>query len=482
GTGRKGQNYLELFDFLEGEAAFDAAELQKKFAGTKLLDHHRSIQTRLKELLLKAMRNLHGGKSLDSRLRQMLEDIEFLFAKRQLKQCRKKVLAAKALASEFQKEAVLLQLLNWEQEIFLSVQGEESEAFFARMEREVELSMARFATTSGLHRLHEYMRAMYRQNHRIRDAQTRQRLDLLLQNPLLTKAPDPANFLATVYFKNIMGLALILQGKKAEARRMFEGLMTVWDAHPRQIPANAELYLGHFNNCLNIIATADLGPDGFSAALKKLRSVQGLPKSVSLKFQRISYVQEILYFLNHGGFAPGDPLTEEIKHWLDRNRKKISPARDLVLSHNIAQLLFLSGDFSGANRWLLRILNYPKGRERQDVRDFARLFQLVLQYELGNLDLQAYLTRSTKRYFTRTQKGKDFETAVLDFMRKAPAQLTRKEKMAYWEALKATLEEIIARKGEPRPVGILNLIFWAESKIRGISIREEYARRLAEAN
>jgi hypothetical protein len=172
----------------------------------------------------------------------------------------------------------------------------------------------------------------------------------------------------------------------------------------------------------------------------------------------------------------------ELNHWLDQHKDKLSDVRLLIFYYNITLYYFAHSQFSQAQKWLLKILHFPPTEARADIRDFARVFQLVLQYELGNLDVQEYLLRSAYRYFNRTQKLHEYEEAILTFVRKEQknAGISRKATYSAFETLQESLQKIRSEAEGAEPVGFQVMLFWIESHLEGVPLKVYYARKVAE--
>jgi len=137
---------------------------------------------------------------------------------------------------------------------------------------------------------------------------------------------------------------------------------------------------------------------------------------------------------------------------------------------------FVRGEWSEANRWVMTILGFPEGSERQDIRDFARIFQVFLQFELGNLDLNEYLVRSTYRYMSRNRRYNDFERAILKFIRSTLQTVGKQERHQILRDFLADVEGLQSRYGRKSILGLDEVVFWAQAREEGISVAEFYQR------
>lgn len=466
GAGRSQSNYLLLFDCLNAMEVFDENALRSQLSGQPFLNHLPSTIHRLYALLLKSLRTLHDTDSIDAKLRTMDFEIEVLLAKQQFREARRIIGRAKALAREYEREGMLLALLDCEKRMFLLAPEGDGEAFHAVMAREEEAAMSRFVRQRRLLALHERVRNL------ARTASPGELADLPELNALQKEVPG--GLICSVYWHNIQGIALLNALDYFAAHRLYQNLMALWEEQAHRIPDQADLYLGCANNYLNACLFG-LEHIEFLSSAQSLRSLDNLPAAASLKLRRIVYSHELNYSINFGKYDEGVQLVAEIENWLRESEQQLDVSRRLAFYYNIANFHFGFGQVSEANRWINRILNLPRGPERPDIRDFARLFQLVIQYELGHLDLQEYFLRSSYRYFARSRKLTEFEAALIDFMKemgKVPEQSPAF--FAACEQLHTQLDAMWMDKWEKAPLGLELTLFWVKSKLKRVPFREHF--------
>ena len=110
-AGKEGKNYKQLFYAIARQKEYDEPRLRqeikeiKKFSITK---------HRLYHSLLRCLRLYHSRSSASSRLYEMLHNIEILFDKGLLPECARMVKQAQRVASLYDKDLILLELLEWE--------------------------------------------------------------------------------------------------------------------------------------------------------------------------------------------------------------------------------------------------------------------------------------------------------------------------------------------------------------------------------
>ena len=101
--------------------------------------------------------------------------------------------------------------------------------------------------------------------------------------------------------------------------------------------------------------------------------------------------------------------------------------------------------------------------------------------ELGDLDLPEYMLRSAYRYFRRTDKLYAFEKEIIDLMKFLLRQgdTGSDEIRERLQDFVAALTELFKNPEGTRLLGIMEMRFWAEAKLAGLSLKAYYLQQRA---
>jgi hypothetical protein len=123
------------------------------------------------------------------------------------------------------------------------------------------------------------------------------------------------------------------------------------------------------------------------------------------------------------------------------------------------------------------IRNYPK-ETLEEYYNFARIFILLIYFELGHESLLESEMRSAKRYFSIREKLYPLEKTILSFIRASlkpeGIKATRKD----FADLKARISELKNSPYEQQLFSLFDWMAWVENKINGTSMEETVQRRL----
>lgn len=472
-------NYLEFFDMVARMQEYDEEKLMRKLKGTKLAENLASVKYQLTQLILRILRQYHAGASVDMQIREYLNEIEILYAKGLVKLARKSLKKALELANRHERLELLLELFDWE----LSIIFRESKKEYLKPVENMLDKRKRVLDLMGNQM--EYSEARYRQRTlsrlkpRVRVPEEWVPFQELLQLSIFQNYGEAKTFISRIMYWEAHGLHYFVKGDFQKSFEMYEELIQLWEAHPEYIEVQERRY---FSN-LSFYVSVAMGSENHEAFLEGMKKVYAFKPSDyfgQIHRAEFAYHNELIYRLNFGPYEEGLKVVNKIDVWLEKDRQYISQNKIITSMYNATTFFFLFGDFHRALRWLNKLISFEKAGTRQDIQDYARIFQLIIHNELGNYDLLDYLFRSTYRYLKKREKLYEYERLIIGYIRSSSRFTSPQEFKDAFQELKTNLEDMARKPGVRRPVGLQELIFWLESKIKGIGMREFYEIKLRE--
>jgi hypothetical protein len=477
GAGPAHGNCLALLDALLAMPAWEAAHLAKRLPDGALRANLSSNKTRLADLILDALRLLHHGKDVRATLRDRIADVELLIGKSLFKLANKRLHKAKTLARHYEEEASYLQLLHLELRLLAHQPMQHTAHILAS---EMPDCLLRLQAIQSHYLIYERLRLHARLHGRARTPEAQASLESI-RTDLLLAAPAPASDLhfANLLRDQALGTIHLLTGDFGAARAIFAPLIARWEAAPDFISHHTHVYLSCLNNYLGTCLSVESTHPQFLKAVIAARQIKGVASHARLRADQVAYVHELNYRLNFSTLDQSKDFVAEIAGWLDQHDTQLDAANFLSLTYNLTLFHFMYGAYKSANAWLQRILNFPDTPARADIRDFAPILQLVLQYALQNFDLADYLLRNASRRMQREGRHLILETAVLEWfkrLQKASLQSTAAQRVSLQQLL-AELHALSQQPGRP-PLGLNELILWAESHLQGIPLAQHFRQRM----
>lgn len=463
-------NALLLFDAILSLKEYDEDELKRQLKGQSVARYLSSEKTNLYRFVLKSMRMFHAEKSVDRQLKELMTDVRFLFDKRLYDLSIKELDKAKKLAIEFERHLVLLEILFLERIIIFETETKDVKPRVEQIHRDIGQTLEQIRRFSDLAHFSDLVFVASRSRFHVRDGQILSKLHDLSKEKLFSSPPPDDNFSLYYQYLFVRGMYHLNAGEYDQAYWFYQKQVEHWDSYPAFINEERQRYKKSLTNYLNCC----LGLGRFEEFPHILGRIRAVPcasiDEEAEEFQSVYYM-ELIYCMNINRFELAEALLPEIQKGLKKYEGKVSKARELAFYHNIAVMLFLQHKHKEALAWVKRILNDGKSDSRQDIQHFARLFQLVLDYEIGSTVLFEHELRTTQRYLRQNNSYFDFEAVVMQYLRRL-ADADKSEKKELFNTFLDKLNVIKTDPTHRKTLGIEELVCWADSHVRGVPMTE----------
>jgi hypothetical protein len=460
-----------LFKAIEALDEDDNEALAESLSGTELITNLAVYRNRLQVLILRSLRTLYASRWAGSEIRQMLEEVELLYERRMYALCQKRLEKALDLARMHQQESMLLEICEWRRKLVHKASLSHQNELLDEIWQEEVACLQRIQVEREASNAHERMRV----GARLRlISRTNEEAG---QPASLTPAPH-SNFIAQIHQLSALGIVAFSKNEFQFALEIYDKIMGLWESEPMRILDHPDIYLQTYNNHLGGLLIGGQNHSKFLQSVHKLRQLDSLPRHTRVHFQWVAFHQELVFSMNFSGYEATLALVLEIEAWIAANTQEILTPRLLAFYFNITMFFFVNGEYARANKWLGRILNQPGQAERRDIRNFARILQVLLQYEMKDFDLNEYLVRSAYRYLNRKDELYAFEMAIFDLIRQCTNHVDEASRQPVYEAFKASMQEF--RSHNQSALGHGELLLWVESKLTGVSPRLLFEHKLRE--
>lgn len=462
--------YLQLFEVMEAQNRPDEAAIQE---GLPHLSPSRlpNVKNYLERTILKSLGNYYQDSSIDAKMQFMLGCVRILYSKALLKEAVKKLKKAKKLAYRHERFPVLFELLRWERKM----SGRHHSA--AQVEKALMESLAEERKVLALmQNVGEISERFYRvyiryvKNGVVRTPDQKLALDALMDHEIL-KDPDRAlTFQAKILQNNTWFIYYESIGKSEQGFGFLKNMAKLFADNPVFILDETRNYVSTLNNLLICQKELKLQTDFFST----LQTFRNLPKKIPkgqkehielLVFPR-SYLLEMDYHLECRTFHNLPPIIEKLEKGLKQLETKIHKLYLIALQNKLALAWFSLGNHREALRWLNKTLNNSDVSLRPDVLSFARMFMLILHYELGNIDLLDHLGKSSYGYLFKKNTLYRSEKILLKFFsEKLPKLVTEAQRLKAFQNLKEKLAQHAETENILQTLSPFDFLEWIDDKI-----------------
>ena len=473
------KSYLKLFEAVEKLEEYDEEKIKRMFAEEEFIKRLPAVKNYLYGQILKSLRIIYSGETVDSQLKEMAEEVAILYEKRLYKQCAKILDRAIDLASKNELILPLIELNSWKEKVMMEVLSLDKfeKILSASFEEENHLLMLQKNVTE----FRNLYNSIVMINKKIKEARTEEELEqfkFILDHPLVQTIDNAKSFEAKHYFYLIHLIYNHAKGDNEACLEIAEKQLALLEAFPDKIKEKPKMYISALNNVLlcqihlhNYI--------NFEETIAKLRSFP--VKSINLEVNRFvnSSIFEMVMYLDSGEFHKSIGLRESIISGLSKYKDKINAIEEITLLYNLFYSYFGTGEYQKALGIINRLLNEYQKELRYDIQCAVRILNLILHYELRSPMLLEYNAVSAYRFLYKSKRLYKLENIVLNFIRKKmPDIFTSKDEIAAFIELRKEVTDLSEHPYEKKAFEYFDYISWLDSKIESVPLEIIVKRKI----
>jgi hypothetical protein len=460
-------NLVGLFDEVDSLDEYDEDKLKKKLLKKKnnasMVKYLSAEKKALHDLIMRGMRAFHGEKTVDVQLHDLMVDEIFYHGKSLYELQAKTLYKAKKLAVEYEKFPALLILLQREAKMLIERKTKDYDEVRSRVHKEEREVVEKLINEFELRILKDDLFIDTRAGANIRDEFFLSVLDKKVKHPLLNSEDNALSFQAKKHYHRIWGSYMILKLNRQKSWEHTRKIVDLFEANPNLRDEFSLEYKIALANYLGECHATKKYED-FEEIIKNIKALPTKSYDEDGEVFQNVYFFELLYYMNNNRFADAVKIIPEIEEGMRVYVAKVNKARELTFYYNIAVLFFLMENWKESLRWVNKIID-DKSDSRKDIQNFARVMQVIIQYELGNAELLEYISRSAYRYLEREKNLHSFERLLLIYLKKLPFALDNKELLKSFTSLKEEIVRLKNTPGERAYIGMEELVIWLRSKI-----------------
>jgi len=470
------KNYLKIFDIIDKQDEYNEVAIKKEFEGERFIKHFPSEKNHLYKLILKSLRSYFSDNSVNSILIQEIKNIEILYKKGLYRECEKFLKRAKKLANEHEKFYYWFELINLEKMLL-----EESfeEGIFNKNLDDLILEeqdvISKLRNLAEYHVLYAKVNYVFRNEGYVRSKKAREIITEVSQNYLIKgKNTALSKRAATICFYT-QAFCYAADYQRDLSFIAFNKVKMILDDNPvlkKDLPRRYVRTI--FNLILILIERSELR-SAFKLInnLRELENEEGFNSlDIRVRIFKATYMAELNIYDKLGEYNKALEIVDKVQEMLEVYKDKINKEQLISFYLKFAFIYFGTGQYNKSLFWLNKILNDNENLLRQDLYSYARLFNLVVHYELGNYDLIEYLVKSTLRYLNK--KNRDFllEKTLISYIRKLSKNLSDEKRLHLFKECRNEVEVLFDEEDNRFMLNYFDFICWLDSKIYNVEFAE----------
>lgn len=474
------KNYLRIFDAIDKQKVYDEEALKKLFAKETFIKHLPSEKNHLYKLILKALRAYHAESSVSGILKQEIKNIEILYQKALYVECNKLLHRAKKIARDHERFYYWFELLSWEKMLLEEAyeSGEFTKDLDALIEEERDV-VEKLRNLAAYHILYSKINYVFRSGGYVRTDEEHAMVEEISEHPLIVGKNTALSKRAATICYYTQGFCYWAKRDWRTSLEKFLLTQKVMDENEMikcDLPKRYIRTLHYIINCQ--IELRDL--KSARANITRMRALAGTPGFTGLNIDTqifvASYLSELRLLDRAGEFSKAMGLVDDIITGIEEGGNRLHKEHELEFYYALACVHFGAGQMNKALFWLNKVLNDNEPTLRQDIFTYARLFNLVVHYELGNFDLLEYIVRSTQRFLTRHHRAHQVETMLIEHIRKLARSTDPIVKKEIFRSMKEQLVELFKDPNEGLVLKYFDVLSWVESHLAGRTFAETVSR------
>lgn len=470
------KNYLRIFDAVDHQKAYDEEALKKVFAKETFIRHLPSEKNHLYKLILKALRSYHSESSVSGILKQEIKNIEILYQKALYVECNKLLHRAKRIAKENERFYYWFELLNWEKMLLEEAyeSGEFTKDLDALIEEERDV-IEKLRNLAAYHILYSKINYVFRSGGYVRTDEEHAMVEEISEHPLIKgKNTALSRRAATICFYT-QGFCQWAKRDWRTSLEKFQRVVQILDSDPAIKADLPKRYIRAVHYIINAeIELRDL--ESAKKNIERMRALTGEPGFTGFNIDTqvfvASYICELRLLDRGGEHVKAVELADEVIAGMERLGDRLHKENELEFCFALACVYFGAGKMNKALFWLNKVLNENEPTLRQDIFMYARVFNLVVHYELGNYDLLEYISRSTQRFLNKKHRAHAVETLLIESIKKLARTTEPTLRKELFASFHKQLIELVKDPGESMVLKYFDLLSWAESHVHGRSFSD----------
>jgi hypothetical protein len=457
---------------------FDALDKMKDYNEDELLRKNESIhkqqlsnlKAHLYDQILSSLRILKQNENIDLQIHEQLDHAKILYNKGLYLQSLRLLDKIKTLTKQNNQVTFLLQVLFLEKKIEALHITRSMQDRAQQLSEEIDEVNERLALIAKTSNLSLQLYSWYIQHGHARNEEDRKTLDALMQDPILERVKSVNGFYESLYrYQCHCWYGFITQDFLMHYRYA-QKWVDLFEKEEGMKQIESAQYIKGLHNLIS--AHFDLkNIEKFKETICLLEQFSETPIVLNNKNNLIQsfvyiYIAKINQHFLEGTFSEGLEMIPTMEEKLKEIEMYMDSHRVLVFYYKIACLHFGAGNAEKTIDYLNSIIHW-KVNLRDDLQCYARLLHLIAHYELGNMEVVAYLSKSVYRFMYKMKNLGAVEEVLFNFLKTA----IQTGQQASFENLLVRLQPLEKNKLESRAFMYLDIISWLESKIQNKDVQ-----------
>ncbi len=467
---KQAQSYLVLFDTIDKQVEFDEAAIKKKHFSSAKASAYSQTKSYLLDNLLKSLVSYHYGKSASDKITDLANSIKVLFRKKMRQESLLFILKAKKLAYGIDDMLSVIKMIHLQRSLMAETFNDDFLEKGLILEAEEAECIRYLKAQNELSVVYTKLLYMIRRVRFVANDKLQEELKEIMSAPILKESFFLDRPRGNTLYNSTMSRYYDFLEDFEKSFKHVEAVKKCWDAHPEYKIERLENYFSVVGNYCGVCWRARK-PDKILPALESMMELK--PTNTLEKMKQFeSYHLGVLNY--HTGSLKFDEYIPKIEPFFQEYDKVKDKLQDHFIwqyFYNASVLCLCTANYEKALEFLNVIFDDEEEGRLIGIRRVLIIENLILHYELGNLDSLPYYIKSSERIFRKLEVN-ELEMSFIRFMKKL-VNIAPSEKKDLFQSYLRETENLQEKLGSNESIiQILDWKNWLKSVIQNKRIAE----------
>lgn len=198
--------------------------------------------------------------------------------------------------------------------------------------------------------------------------------------------------------------------------------------------------------------------------IEQLKKIEVNSSNIQTQINALVFLYELFPFIDKGEFEKAKEITEKHKETINK-KENLSLTIRAEISLYLAIIYIGFKNYRSAQKTLLHEIVRGNNIYILPFYRTIRLVNLITHYELDNMDIIQFESRSIKREISKTEKGYRVEHLMLSFLSKEKKIMLPRDRDKLWKKYAPILEDLRKDIYENQLLKSFDFTAWIESQI-----------------
>jgi hypothetical protein len=459
---KQDNNYVRLFDAIDEQAEYNEQALKRQFKGDKFIVQLHVTKNYLHKLILKSLRNFYSASTAAIEINDLLTEAEIMINRKMYRHAQRLLTRARKNADQSGKLQYFPVIARWENAIKLNERyGGVSDTEFAAWNEDYLQSLENLKKSAEYEILYNKIIRLYAQTGFIKTEEENTVFEELMQSPLLKEFPKSAGLSAQMVYFDIFAFYYSAKGEQEKYLTITSDIVKHLKAQPAYLTHAPFAYMFALQNCIN--ANMKLGYyEAVPAMLADIKELKVSIRRDELYKEYILTVLELSYLTKMRDFESACQIVEQKGARILEMLEDMFPYNKYDQCLKISIIYAITGHYEKALIYLNKVLN-AKDCEQFSMYELAKVWSVIIHFELKNYALMPHLLLSVTRLLIRRNRQTPVEKVFLSNFRKLSGLKGEKDIHQYLLRFRNEMRAALANT-ETQAAEQQDILYWLERK------------------